>query len=496
MDKKALIIGAGLGGLATALRLERDGYKVEMLDMYHQPGGRLNQLKKDGFTFDMAPTFFSMSYEFDALAAYCNIEKPFEWIPLDPLYKVNFLGSDDFYTIYKDIPKLHEQFYNIEPNFAIKMRRYLNRSGRLFHDIEKTIIKKNHTSLMQYIGSLTKLPPRHIPKLLRTMWNDMDRYFDSYEAKVIFSLVAFFLGNTPFDTPSVYSILTYTELEHDGYHNVKGGMYRIVEGLVKVLKEKNIAIKANTRITDFVEEHGKVKAFFDEQGNRYEADLFVVNADAASFRGNVLKRPGFTEQKLKRMQWTLAPYTMYLGVKGNISALDHHNYFLGNDFKTYSAGIFKNKIKLDKPYYYVNVPSRLNKDHAPDGCESIFILCPAPDLRYKPAWDDREVLADTIIQDLSARTGFDINKNLVSKTIYDPYNWSKMFDLYKGNGLGLAHNIMQVGYLRPKNKDEKYNNLFYVGSSTVPGTGLPMALISSELVTKRINETFGVIHEE
>ena len=496
MDKQALVIGAGLGGLSTALRLVRDGYQVSIIDMFHQPGGRLNQLKKDGFTFDMAPTFFSMSYEFDALAAYCNIKRPFEWIPLDPLYQVNFRGNDQFYTIYKDISRLHEQFHNVEPDFALKLRRYLDSSGKLFHDIERTIIKKNHYSLAGYLASMAKLPPKHIPKLIRTMWSDMNRHFSSYEAKVIFSLVAFFLGNTPFDTSSIYSILTYTELVHDGYHNVKGGMYKIVEGLVEELKKKNVSIKSSVRITNYVEEHGKIKAFIDDKGTRHEADLFVVNADAASFRGQVMGRKKYNEKNLQRMQWTLAPYTMYLGVKGKINALDHHNYFLGNDFKTYSAGIFKNKVKLDKPYYYVNVPSRFNEGHAPEGSEAVFVLCPVPDLRFKPCWDDREILGDTIIQDLSSRTGYDIDKNIVSKTIYDPSHWGSMMGLYKGNGLGLAHNIRQVGYFRPKNKDEVYNNLFYVGSSTVPGTGLPMALISSELVTKRINETFGVIHEE
>jgi phytoene desaturase len=186
------------------------------------------------------------------------------------------------------------------------------------------------------------------------------------------------------------------------------------------------------------------------------------------------------------MKWTLAPFTMYLGVKGKIGGLEHHNYFLGDNFEEYANKIFKNSITLDKPYYYVNVNSKFNPEMAPEGHENLFILCPVPDLRYKPAWNDREKLASDIILDLSERSGFDIRSNLVTRTIYDPVDWGNFFNLYKGSGLGLAHDLNQIGYFRPRNNDERYANVYYAGASTIPGTGLPMTVISSKLVTQRI----------
>lgn len=494
MKKKVLIVGTGLGGLTAALRLAKDGYQVEMVEKYHQAGGRLNQLKKDGFTFDIAPTFFSMSYEFKEFTDYCRIDPPFEFIELDPLYKVNFSGSDHFYTIHKNLTKLAEEFKHIEPNFERKMKKYLKSAGRIYHDTEYKIIKKNFKSIPDYLIGLTKVPVRNAPKMFRTMWSEMEKHFTSYEVKVIFSLVAFFLGATPFDTPAVFSMLTYTEMVHDGYHNVKGGMYKIVEGLLQELEKENIRIHYNTEITDYISENGKdVTGFIDQEGNEWKGDIFVVNSDAAWFRGKIFNRKNYSDTKLDNKKWTLAPFTMYLGVKGKIDAGHHHNYFLGNNFQEYAGKIFKNSISLEKPYYYVNIASKFNENTAPPGHENLFILCPVPDLRYKPDWSDREELANNIMTDLSERLNFDIRKNLVSKTIYDPVNWKDMFNLYQGSGLGLAHDLNQVGGFRPNNRDEKYKNVYYVGSSTVPGTGLPMAVISSKLATERINNEHSTI---
>ena len=489
--KKALIIGTGLGGLATALRLAKRGYEVEMVEQNHQAGGRLNQLKKDGFVFDLGPTFFSMSYEFEEFIKYCDIRMPFEFVELDPLYAVNFMGEKKNYLIYKDLKKLATEFKDIEPDFERKMKKYLTGAGKIFHDTEDRIIRRNFNGITDFLFQMSKVPWKHAPKMTRSMWSEMNRHFDSQEVKVIFSLVAFFLGSTPFDTPAVYSLLSYTEMMHDGYHNVKGGMYKIVEGLLGEMEKENIKIHYNTEIVDYIMKNGKLDGFRDSQGKDWKADVFVVNADAAGFRNTIFKREKYSVQKLDKMKWTLAPFTMYLGVKGKTDALHHHNYFLRKNFREYANKIFKNQISLDKPYYYVNLNSRLNPETAPEGHESIFVLCPVPDLRFKPDWSDKDRIADNIITDLSERLQFDIKKNLVSKTVYDPIDWQKEFGLYRGSGLGLAHDLNQIGGFRPRNYDEVFDNVFYVGASTIPGTGLPMTIISSRLVTERILDKYG-----
>lgn len=491
MQKKVLIVGTGLAGITSALRLSKLGYQVEMVEKYHQAGGRLNQLKKDGFTWDVGPSFFSMSYEFDEFFKFMEMEPPFEFVELDPLYTVQFSGSQNKYTIYRDLERLAGEFRDVEPDFKPKMEKLLKSAGKFFHDTDEMVIKKNYNSLAQWLFTLARVPMGHAPKLLRSVWKELGRYFDSEEVKQIFSLVAFFLGATPYDTPAVYTLLTYTELVHDGYHNVRGGMYKIVEGLLNEAEKRGIKIHYNIEITGFQEDNGRLVSLTDQHGHQWTSDIYLINSDAAGFRHQVFQRPRFSEEKLDQMKWTLAPFTMYLGVKGKIAGLEHHNYFLGDNFEEYANNIFKNSVSLEKPYYYVNVNSKFNPEMAPEGHENLFILCPVPDLRFKPDWSDREKLAEDIISDLSERSGFDINANLVSRTILDPKDWRDAFNLYKGSGLGLAHDLNQIGYFRPKNSDEKYGNVYYTGASTIPGTGLPMTVISSRLVSERITKDHG-----
>lgn len=492
----ALIIGTGLGGLTAALRLSRRGYKVHLVEQYHQAGGRLNQLQKDGFTFDMAPSFFTMSYEFNEFIDDAQIPMPFEFIELDPLYSVNFRDSQQTYKIYKNLDLLAEEFKDIEPHFRHNIDKYLHSAGKFFHDTSDLVIHRNFNNILHYLVTLARVPWGHAPKMLRSFWSEVDKYFESREVKEILSLVAFFLGATPFDTPAIYSLLSYTELVHDGYHNVKGGMYKIVEGLLAEMKKQEIDITYHTSIQSFEANKNHVTAFVDQHGKKWSADIFIVNADAAVFRNKIMQKKAYTTQKLDKQKWTLAPFTMYLGVDKKLPELEHHSYFLGNNFEEYASKIFKNSITLDKPYYYVTNVSKHNTGCAPAGQEAVFVLCPVPDLRYKPDWSDSEALSDNIIADLENRINSDLKNHIVSKTVYTPPFWEKSFGLHRGSGLGLAHDLNQIGAFRPANIDEDYNNVFYVGSSTVPGTGLPMAVISSKLVVERIEKNYGYLHKK
>lgn len=493
MTKSAIVVGSGLGGLSTALRLSDLGYSVQILEKNDTAGGRLNVLKKDGFTFDMGPSFFSMSYEFREMFESVNEPVPFQIRELDPLYTVYLANREKPFQIYKNLEKLAQEFSGIEDDFEKKAKKYLLGAKNIFHDTEYRIIKKNFNSVLGYLLSMSKVPKKHLPKMFRTFWKELERHFESEEVKIIFSLVAFFLGATPFNTPSVYSLLNYTELQHDGYWNVEGGMYKIVEGMLPLLEKRGVQIIYNTEIVSIKENQGAVESVTDANGKTWQADVFVINADAASFRGKFLNRKKYSPARLDAMEWTLAPFTIYLGVNGKIPGISHHNYFLGDNFKAYADTIFRSKVAPKKPYYYVNVASKSNTDSAPEGCENLFILCPVPDLRVKPDWSDAAELAQEIIEDLSSRVGFDIEANLMSKTILTPVDWQDKFHLYKGSGLGLAHGLKQIGAFRPGNKDEELNNLYYVGASTHPGTGLPIVVIGSKLVTERIRHEHAIV---
>jgi phytoene desaturase len=485
--KNILIIGAGFGGLSTALRLSKD-HKITVIEKADLPGGRLNLFEKDGFRFDLGPSFMSMSYELDELFRSSGVANPIKLTELEPVYQVFFEGKKRPLKIFKDLALLQKEFEGIEENIAEKAERYINHGGEFFNDTMDKVVRRNFTGTIDYLTVLSTIPKKHIPYLFRSIWNETGRIFDSYEARVIFSLVAFFLGATPFNTPAIYSLLNYTEMKNDGYWRVHGGMYTLVEEIVKILKERGVKIVTNTEIVKTENRDGRVVSVIDNFGKRWEADVFISNSDAAFFRGSVLERKKFSEEKLDKMNWTLAPFTVYLGIKGKLNNLMLHNYFLGNDFKDYADGIFVKNETPSKPYYYVNVLSKEEKDTAPEGHENVFILCPVPDQRYKNNWEDKENFADILIQDLSERTGFNIKENTVLRKVLSPADWGNRFNLYKGSGLGLAHSMNQVGAFRPKNRDEKFKNLYYVGASTTPGTGLPMVIISSRLVTERMKK--------
>lgn len=182
----------------------------------------------------------------------------------------------------------------------------------------------------------------------------------------------------------------------------------------------------------------------------------------------------------------MGPLTIYLGIKCKLPQVQHHNYYLGDNYREYADKVFKSPDTLEKPYYYVNVLSRHNPGCAPEGCESIFIVCPVPDLRFKPDWSDRDEIVDSIISDFSSRIGRDIKPEIVSRSVYTPIEWQNRFNLHRGSGLGLSHDMFQIGAFRPKNYDEVFRNVFYAGASTIPGTGLPMVLISAKLAVQRM----------
>lgn len=488
MAKKILIVGAGIGGLTTALRLAKRGYEVEIVEKNKQAGGRLNQIKKDGFTFDIGPSFFSMSYDFEEFARDCNIELPFEFIELNPLYSVNFSNSPKIYALYKDLDKLAEQFADVEPDFKQKMKKYLAKCEAIYNDTVDIVIKSNFDSVLDYLITLLKVNPVHLSVLFKSFWQQVEKHFDSKEVRQIVSLIAFFLGRTPFDTSAVYTLLSHIEFKHNGYYNVKGGMYKIVTGLVEELEKAGVKLHYEVEIDAFVERGGKIVNFIDKQGKSWTADGFVINADAAVFRGRVLHKKPFSEPKLKKMNWTMGYLTFYIGVNTKLPQVNHHNYFLGANYKDYALKVMKQTDTLEKPYYYVNVVSKYNSDCAPEGCENLFFVCPVPNLLYKPDWSDKDKIVDSIIADFSKRIGQDISQSIISRTIFTPLEWEKNFNLYMGSGLGLSHKMLQIGGFRPANKDEDYSNVFYVGASTVPGAGLPMAVISSKLAAERVLE--------
>lgn len=480
------IAGTGLAALATALRLVKRGYKVGLLEKNGTPGGRLNQLQKDGYTFDLGPTFFSMSYEFKEFAQDCGISLPFTYHAADPLYSVHFRNNNREYLLYRNLRHLGEQFADMEPNFDKKMSRYLRETGMIFQDTIDNVVRRNFDSIPEYLQVLSKIDKRHLRHLFSNFGQSVNRYFSSQEICQTLWLVAFFLGNHPQRTNGVYSLLSYIEFLHDGYHIVEGGMYEIVRGIVRELEKEGVCIRYHTEICNVTTTGKQVTAFVDRSGNRYTGEHFIVNGDAALFRGRILNRKSYAENKLAAKDWSMGIVTLYAGLDCKLERLNIHNYYLTPQSRQGISYSLKTATLPEHPNYYVHLSSRSNPAAAPPGGEALTFVIPVPNLLHKKDWYDRQHISQSVLDDFSHQSGYNVSSHLKSLTVWTPHEWENEFGLFKGAALGLSHSMYQTGILRPKNKDEIFSNLFYTGSSTVPGIGLPMAIISSRLTTERV----------
>ncbi|MCD6345828.1 MAG: phytoene desaturase [Bacteroidales bacterium] len=487
---KVLIVGAGLGGLTTALRLAKKGYQVSIVEKYKQAGGRLNQLRRNGFVWDIGPSRVSMSYVFKEFCDECGIDIPFKLIELENLYSINFKDNNKTYNVYKNLKKLSEEFKDLEPDLEKKIIAYLSKAGKIFEDTQDVYFKKNICCKIQNLVTLSRLPLKHVPKVLHSLWSTLGKYFDSNEVKETLNISSFFFGPSHKNTPSIFSSLSYIEMVHDGYYDVQDGMYKIVEGLLREVEKAGVEIVYNSEITGYIGSKKHIYSLIDHTGEAHRADLYVINSDAAYFRNKVFERKKYRHHHLNKMHWTPAAFTIYLGLSKKIDELHKHHYFLGDDNKLFSADKYTNPDDGFRPSYYVNVSSRSNPLNAPEGCESVSIYCPIPNHLKKSDWTNRDVIVDIIIKDLSSRIGVNVNSLIIEKIVFDPQDWENNFNLFKGSGFGLSHVRKQLGGHRPCNRDEKFRNVFYVGSSTIPGSGLPMSVISSKLVTERIVRSF------
>ena len=263
-------------------------------------------------------------------------------------------------------------------------------------------------------------------------------------------------------------------------------MYEIINTLIKEIDLRGIPVHYNREIVSFRKHDGQVISLVDNKGNHYAFENYIINMDAALFRSKILQRKTYSPQMMRNMKWSMGFLTFYLGIDVELPQLNMHNYFIGKDDKDKNMKSFRSDVIPDNPYFYVNVCSKMNEKAAPEGSEALMFVVPVPNLINRKNWDDKQQIVDSIIKEFGDRIGLDLSSHIVTQHIMTPVDWSDQFNLYAGAGLGLNHSMWQTGYFRPENKDEVYENLYYTGASTVPGIGLPMAIISSRLTTERL----------
>jgi phytoene desaturase len=388
---------------------------------------------------------------------------------------------------------MQAQLEEIEPDSFGALLRYLVEGHEAYHLSLQRFVGRNFYHLSEYF-SLQNLPLLFKLKALVKHYDNIGHYFQNPHLKAAFTFQNMYLGLSPFDAPATYSLVQYTELA-DGVWFPLGGIYRVIESLARVAELQGVRFMYNVSVQQIEVDGNRATGVVLQDGSRLSADVIVANADLPYVYSNLL--PASAEARhLERLKYTCSAIMFYWGVDKVYSQLGTHNVFLADDYRTSFDRIFNDHLLPDEPSFYVHAPARTDPSAAPVGEDTLMVLVPAGHLDAGIAqdWDALHARArSAVIHRLAKSVGIvDLEQHLKFEVSYNPRDWFSMYNLAKGAAFGLSHNFMQVGYLRPHNRHHRYGNLYFVGSSTHPGTGLPMVLLSARLTTERILKESGV----
>lgn len=488
----AIVIGAGIGGIATAARLAKNGFSVTVLEKNDKPGGRCNQIVQDGHRFDIGPTLFLMPeiWEETFAALGEKMSDHLELKRIDPTYKVHF---DDGLQIQltSDIGKMQEQLEKVEKTAFTGFLSYIAEGARHYKISVEKFVGRNFYNIFEYF-SLSNLPLIFQLKALDKHYRNTSRYFKDERLKAAFTFQNMYLGLSPYDAPATYSLLQYTELAEGVWYPV-GGMYAGIEALTRVAEKLGVRFVYNAAVKAIQAEGSRVHAVETEGGQVYEADLFVGNADLPYIYKELLPKNAEAE-KLDKKLYTCSTIMFYWGVDKAYPEIAHHNVFLGGDYKASFDQIFNEHRLPEQPSFYVHAPARTDPGAAPAGQETLYVLVPVGhmDQSNEHEWPKMvERARETVFARLEKEMGIsDLREHIKFEITYTPKEWKERFNLEKGAAFGLSHNFWQVGFLRPQNRHAQFKNMYFAGASTHPGTGLPIVLLSARLTTERILKEF------
>lgn len=487
-SKRVIIIGSGIGGLGSANLLAKLGYEVTVLEKNDYLGGRAGLIEEAGYRFDKGPSWYLMpdvwEHYFGLLGK--KVEDYLTLKKLSPSYRIFFENSNEFVDMYADVERTAAYFESLEAGAGEKFKAYLKITAHAYETAKELFMYKNYDSVFDLYdkrASKAKLSPR----LLGSMHRYVSKEFKNERIQKILQYQLVFLGGSPYNTPALYSIMNHIDFNMGVFYPM-GGIYEIINALVKIGREFGVTYKTNAAVKRIVVTGGKARGVELQDGTVIESDLVVSNADIYHTE-TALLAPEYREYTEKYWQKrTLAPsaFIMYLGIKDRVPELTHHNLLFANDWAQNFADIFDHPKFPEKPSVYVCAPSVTDDTVAPAGKENLFVLAPiAPGLEYTSQF--LEQYGNNLLDWLGHEIGVENLRSRVEyRKEYCVKDFAADYNSFKGTALGLAHTLRQSVFLRPNNISKKVQELYYVGAGTNPGIGMPICLISAELLVKRL----------
>jgi phytoene desaturase len=492
LKKSAVIIGAGVGGIATSVYLARSGYNVTVYERNSSPGGRCGQLIRDGHRFDLGATMLIMPGIYREVFKSLGISlfENNDIIPLEDLYKIYF-DNNEVIAFSTDEDKMKHQLEKIEPGSFEKSQKYVADGYEIFKIGIYKLIGRNFYNIFQFanfrnIGLLVKL------KVYISNYRYAAKFFRHTHLRMAYTFQNIYVGQSPFNSPALFSMVPAAELT-EGSFFPKGGMFTVVKKLLAAAELYGVKFHYNKSVTRIRVNGKKAESLIFEDGSEASADVIVANADLPYVYRKLLPDRRKSE-RLDSLKYSCSAICYHWALDKVYPQLGHHSVFLADGFREGLDKIFIDKSVSDQPSFYIHAPARTDPSAAPENQDTLSFIVGAGhvDKMKKQDWDIiSKKTRSALIKRLKQLGLEDIEEHIKFEICYTPENWESACNISRGSVFGsLAHNLLQMGYFRPHNRHSRYRNLFFVGGSTHPGNGIPNILISAKLTSERILKNY------
>ncbi|MET0812740.1 MAG: phytoene desaturase family protein [Microbacterium sp.] len=496
---RALVVGAGIAGLATGALLAREGWRVTIVEGRDDVGGRAGSWEKDGFRFDTGPSWYLMPEVFEHFFAMLDTSAAAELdlVPLDPAYRVYSGAHGDPVDIRSGRAHATALFDAIEPGAGAALDAYLDSAGDAYDLAVKRFLYDTYESTAGLRDpAVVRRLPTLAPLLTRSLASYIDRRFTDRRLRQILGYPAVFLGGSPYGVPSLYHLMSHLDLD-EGVLYPRGGFTEVIRAIERLARAEGVEIVTGAEVAAIETQDATATGIRLSDGTRLDADLVVSTADLHHTETTLLPRElqSYPESWWAKRTPSPGALLVLLGVEGALPQLAHHTLLFAEDWKAGFDDIFGTPSRIPDPAsLYVCRPSATDETVAPAGTENLFVLVPIPaDPSLGHGGEDGdgdpriEAAADRVIAQIAQRCGIpDLAERIIVRRTIAPGDFADDLHAWRGNALGLAHTLGQSAVFRPRNASKKVDGLLYAGGSALPGIGLPMCLISAELVLKRV----------